>query len=553
MATLDARRPVGASRDAAPRFTSEISLKFWAWDAEEGRYALCTSIDRPHGDEGVISDLSFGWLGNDLASSSAGPGGKTSNRFENLVCVSTGSDGKIKTWRPVALARTESLGAAASKKAAKRERERQERFKHTADPTAFHWVARSIFTFRSTMPHALAWAPDSLPSSAFGSTPIWKPASTSGLFAVAQGAFVTVWELGHRTNSLCVALCAPELASRAPAPSVDASSSSTPLIEGAHLCAFVGRGGRFVVGASSHVVVCWDLLNGKVVWSKSYAEVVKSDEDASGGDKKDEKRRKSRTRNAGLRIERIITVPSGGSDSAEDVFGILLSDAHTASSRLELFDLANLVRKPERSKPHSTLTLPFFIRSLTTVPGLRSEAPSKAVTATKSELSTRKLENATKAIAGFALSSTLEPVVLGQPALLALGSSAHTGEGDANDANLLPRGAAEDAVRARRVRTILDDLLGGGQAFLPDSLPSSGGGKDASKLVHSNKTKAGAGQVDEVFRLFEAPAHLLPPMPALFDAFSAAILPRRAGAPAVAADKVAGEAGRRGDSESDEE
>ncbi|KAE8263747.1 hypothetical protein A4X09_0g7152 [Tilletia walkeri] len=530
MATLDARRTTTmGSKMGTPRFASEISLKFWMWDGESGRYVLSTSIDRPHGDEGVVSDLSFGWIGSSMT---------TKKRFENLVCVSTGSDGKMKTWRPVAISGVEKLGLA--KEGGKKKLKKKGLSSTT---TTFHWVARSVFSFRATVPHSVAWAP----------SPVGVPSSSSsgcGLVGVAQGAFVTLWELRPDSNALCVALCAPELVSST------ADEKGSALTEGARHVAFVGRAGRFVVGASEEVVVCWDLLSGSVVWSKSYAppstareekredgaalvieEVDEEDDDEPSKSLK-RKQQGGRRRRGTSRVARILPVPPGSANSAEEMFGILLVDPSKRSSRIELFDLGNLASKGanHHTSPVAVLELPFVVRTLALAPRVAVERSGSSGGmengggAGRNSSNKKKLNAAVRAMSGYMLSSNFEPIQLGWPAggddvadTVLVGEHRREEGG----ANVIRREATEDVVRSRRVRTILDDLLGGGQVFLPETnlspnkkvIGGGGGGKSAP---------VGKGsQMEEVFKLFEAPAHLLPSMSSLFEAFSDAILPKR--------------------------
>ncbi|KAE8259164.1 hypothetical protein A4X13_0g1193 [Tilletia indica] len=531
MATLDARRTTTmGSKMGTPRFASEISLKFWMWDGESGRYVLSTSIDRPHGDEGVVSDLSFGWIG-----------AETKKRFENLVCVSTGSDGKMKTWRPVAVSGVEKLGLAKEGGGGKKKLKK----KGSSSTTTFHWVARSVFSFRATVPHSVAWAP----------SPVGVPSSSSsaGLVGVAQGAFVTLWELRPDSNALCVALCAPDLVSST------ADEKGSALTEGARHVAFVGRAGRFVVGASEEVVVCWDLLSGSIVWSKSYAtpSTAREEKQEDGAafvieevdeEEEDEEPSKSlkrkqqgggRRRRGTSRVAKILPVPPGSANSAEEMFGILLVDPSKRSSRIELFDLGNLASKANHTSPVAVLELPFVVRTLALAPRVAVERSGSSAgvenggVGGRNSSNKKKLNAAVRAMSGYMLSSNFEPIQLGWPAGGGDDELADTGTAlvrreEEGGANVIRREATEDVVRSRRVRTILDDLLGGGQVFLPETnlssnkkvLGSGGGGKSAPP--------AGKGsQMEEVFKLFEAPAHLLPSMSSLFEAFSDAILPKR--------------------------
>ncbi|KAK0552676.1 NET1-associated nuclear protein 1 [Tilletia horrida] len=527
MVTLDARRPSAASQ--VVRFASEVSLKFWGWDVEEERYVLCTSIERPHGDEGTLSDLSFGWL----AASSDGETSDKASNFERLVCVSTGSDGKIKTWKPVPLTRAESLSAATTgegqgkkkKKGGKAAGTESDRRSAPALASRFHWIARSIFSFRSTSPKSVAWAPT--PSS---SSHTVGASATSGLVAVAQGAFVTVWELGVSSNSLCVALCAPQLVSVSDAQAiVGKAGAAADLIQGARTCAFVGRAGRFVVGASRTVAVCWDLLTGAIVWTKAYSSGKSAATHQGKDDKIAGQQDASSSSKSSKHITRIIPIPSGSPSNAEEVFGVLVTDSTTRTSTVELFDIASLLRQPERNKPDAVLEIPFSVRSLALVPS--ATAPAAAASSSQGS---GKIKAAIGAIAGYVITSSFEPVQLGRPAALSYGSSSDADDEQQEAFAIIPRDAAEHSVRSRRVRTILDDLLGGGQEFLPDNVVDSVA-MSKRKSVAASALLAPPGQDrkktagEEVFALFDEPAHLLPPMTALFDAFSLAILPRRAG------------------------
>ncbi|KAE8199371.1 hypothetical protein A4X06_0g1338 [Tilletia controversa] len=547
MATVDARR------GGRGRFASEICLKFWMWDVEQGRYGLATSIDRPHGDEGVVSALSFGFLGPSSSSSSAVVGKEKKRRettsFENLVCVSTGSDGKVKSWRPVRVLGAEGLGVAKAKKGGKKA-------KKAASEVTYHWVARSVFTFRQTVPHAVAWAPSPVPSSSTAT-------NGGGLVAVAQGAFVTLWSLQPASNALVLALCAPELVSASASASTRSSSSSSSheggeqrLTEGAREVAFVGRAGRFVVGASKEVVVCWDLLSGGVVWTRSYAspppppprrqqagdEAASEKQHNSNNNKKSKK--KSSRQQSNLRVARIIPVPPGSAEGAEEMFGVLLVDELKRCSRIEIFDLGSGSGNSGRTSsdgPTSgsgrvaavgVLEIPFVVRSLVLAPAAhRSGSPGDGNKGKSQSSKNKKLTAAIGAMGGYALSADFEPVQLGFP-VGGGGAAAAFAAQEGGEANAILRDGAEDVVRSRRVRTILDDLLGGGQAFLPEQLDAlSLSNNKRSLLLLPGKAGAGTGpknQMEDVFKLFEGPAHLLPPMSALFEAFSDAILPRRA-------------------------
>lgn len=75
MATID-------SRDGDVGFHSEIYLKIWSWDENQENWVLNTRIDRPHG-IAKVTDISF--------SPDVG--------IKSVFLVTTGNDGRIKTWR----------------------------------------------------------------------------------------------------------------------------------------------------------------------------------------------------------------------------------------------------------------------------------------------------------------------------------------------------------------------------------------------------------------------------------------------------------------------
>ncbi|KAI3627916.1 NAN1 [Malassezia furfur] len=140
MATVD-------GRDGGT-YTSELSLKLWAWDAHHQTYVLNTRIDHPH--EHGVTAVSFS-----PRQSSA-----------EFLLVTAGAEGQIKTWRIA----TRTLKGARAETS---------------------WVCRSALAYRGTTPRDIAWAPD------------------GSLFAVAQGVFVTLWD--PHTLVMQARLAAPEL------------------------------------------------------------------------------------------------------------------------------------------------------------------------------------------------------------------------------------------------------------------------------------------------------------------------------------------------------
>lgn len=183
MATVDAR-------DGGD-FTSEMSLKLWQWDAKQKSYVLNTRIDNPHAQE--VTYISF--------SPVLGSG------IDSFLLVTTGRDLQVKTWRM-------------AQRAIKGER------------TELYWVLRSSFSYRDTVPHHIAWAPD------------------GSLFAVAQGVFVTLWDpqtLVMQTRLAC------------------------SLLKDVVSCEFVGRRGRFIsaLGRNGRLLL-WDLVSCQVVWTSPH-------------------------------------------------------------------------------------------------------------------------------------------------------------------------------------------------------------------------------------------------------------------------------------------
>jgi len=76
MATID-------SRDGDVGFHSEVYLKIWSWDENQENWVLNTRIDRPHG-IAKVTDLNF--------SPEVGS-------VKRVFFVTTGNDGRIKTWK----------------------------------------------------------------------------------------------------------------------------------------------------------------------------------------------------------------------------------------------------------------------------------------------------------------------------------------------------------------------------------------------------------------------------------------------------------------------
>lgn len=194
MATIDGRE--GGS------FTTELSLKLWQWEPRSKTYVLNTRIDHPH-EKGVTCVRFSPCLSDDPL-----------NAF---LLVTTGVDGQVKTWR---MALRSLKGA------------RTEHF----------WLCRSSFSYRESLPHHVAWAPD------------------GSLLAVAQGLFVTLWD---------------------PQTLVMQARLATPELKDVHTCDFCGRKGRYLaaMGSPSRLVI-WDLVSQSVVWSVSdtfYAQAVYGD------------------------------------------------------------------------------------------------------------------------------------------------------------------------------------------------------------------------------------------------------------------------------------
>ncbi|SPO39963.1 related to NAN1 - U3 snoRNP protein [Pseudozyma flocculosa] len=168
------------------RVISESSLKFWRWDLINRRYVLNTRIDRPHNGKRLTS-ITF------------------SPSSDGYLLVTTGRDGKIRTW---------SLTARALK----------------SGRTESYWTCRSCFQYREAMPLCSSFSPD------------------GSLLAVGQGSYVTFWQ--PETNLLQMTLSCPELRHRI------------------KQIKFVGPNGRWVVVASARSVVVWDLVLGRVCWRR---------------------------------------------------------------------------------------------------------------------------------------------------------------------------------------------------------------------------------------------------------------------------------------------
>lgn len=69
-------------RDADENFHGDIHMKMWSWDPRSGSWTLNTRIDRPHGLRRVT-----------------GAAFRPVKSADNLLLVTTGEDGNVKTWR----------------------------------------------------------------------------------------------------------------------------------------------------------------------------------------------------------------------------------------------------------------------------------------------------------------------------------------------------------------------------------------------------------------------------------------------------------------------
>lgn len=149
MATVDSRASSGS-------LSGEVSLKFWRWNAAEGRYSLNTRVDKPHEAGGGISSMSF----------SAVQSGNDEDGAGILFATTGRDDRKVKTWQLMSHA------------------VRQGR-------VDTYWTPRSIFGYRNLPASQARWSPD------------------GSLLLVSFGSFLTLWE--PSSNTLAAALSCPEL------------------------------------------------------------------------------------------------------------------------------------------------------------------------------------------------------------------------------------------------------------------------------------------------------------------------------------------------------
>ena len=121
------------------------------------------------------------------------------------LLITTGRDGRTRSW--TVMSRTLKSGR-----------------------TESYWVCRSVFHYRSSIPVCSAFSPD------------------GSLLAVGQGSFVTLW--APDATVLQTTLSCPEMRAQI-----------------SHV-SFAGRSGRYLLLASAHTIVAWDLVLARVAWRR---------------------------------------------------------------------------------------------------------------------------------------------------------------------------------------------------------------------------------------------------------------------------------------------
>lgn len=189
MATID-------RREADIGFRPDVYLKIWSWSSKDENWILNTRVDRPHG-TAKITDLCYNPVG---------------KKYGLAVLVSTGEDGQIKVWelrKPSGLETGQSSNFSLLK------------YTH-AYHTLEIWACQATLSFRSEIPRAVSWAPD------------------SSLFAVSVGSHVAIYD--PVTASLRQTLTAPY----------------NQTMCSAH---FIGPLGRYVVASAQSSIILWDLID----------------------------------------------------------------------------------------------------------------------------------------------------------------------------------------------------------------------------------------------------------------------------------------------------
>nr|BCB28856.1 WD40 repeat-like protein [Mycoleptodonoides aitchisonii] len=179
MATIDAR-------EADESFRGEVYMKIWWWDRKAGFWILNTRVDRPHGLKKVTGVVFT----------------PTVRSKDQLLLVTTGEDGNIKSWR---------IRSTTTK---------------TGEVEDF-WVARSTFRFRTELPSDVSWSPD------------------GSLLAVSLGPHVALYD--PLTNVLCQTLTCSDC-------------SNTRSVQ------FIGLSGRYLAVAGHRDVLLWDLVTQSLRW-----------------------------------------------------------------------------------------------------------------------------------------------------------------------------------------------------------------------------------------------------------------------------------------------
>lgn len=254
---------------------------------------------------------------------------------------------------------------------------------------------------------------------------------------------------------------------------------------------FVGRSGRFVAVSSGATVVVWDLVRSAVHWHKTY-------ESGSGGS---EAVRSLVPLEGGLlAVIRAASTGAGSSRKRESV--------------VDVFDIAESTGKAVK-----TYALPLAVRDV----AFTAAAARRSTTASGSTVPNF-----------FAVTSNFDVLQIGA-----------TGDEDASGPSGSRATGAAQSLRGISVkrRTLFDDLFGPMPGMLTDE-------PTAPAAAEQRRARIAPTNSRDIFALFDAPAHLLPPVGMLFDAFVPAVLPPRRDA---AAEEEEGEKGPRAVGYDDEE
>ncbi|CAO1631778.1 unnamed protein product [Sympodiomycopsis kandeliae] len=282
------------------------------------------------------------------------------------------------------------------------------------------------------------------------------------LLAVAQGGFVTLWE--PISNSLITSLSCPEL-----------KSSS--------MLSFIGRAARYIVVASNKTMICWDLVASSVKWHKTFEENVDNLLVSPNSDTFSVLRK---TRNYG----------SGEGSSSKK------RSAPPPSLRNRLITFIEEY-EPSSGELIKTFKVPYGIRHATSVPTRRSSTAHSRV---RGNVEGPRCIAIADNFNVFEVGESMVDSVMASGAGANIGSSSRVGE-------------TAQSLRALSVkrRTLFDDLFGTaeGDELQPFASTTT---EDANANMSRRPKK-------DLFALFDAPSHLLPPVNQLFDAVLQSVLP----------------------------